>query len=194
MGKEKKTSPLSRWKSLATPLAMRSRVSASLQSPAGTASPPLSALAASLGYRHVGSGGMSDSRLTRGMKGFTKALRARRMPVHTSGGEAAQWQEMLLNASQASIERPQGTQKEAAARDVPVYHTKRCTGFQGDLNTIPDNSRRTEFMWSFLWYLIAWRHRKGPHVSARPFSRVRSSAPQPVPPFMPTLCVPCTQA
>ncbi len=49
------------WKKIATSLAMRSRVSASLQSPAGTAAPPLSALAALLCRRHVGSGGMSDS-------------------------------------------------------------------------------------------------------------------------------------
>jgi hypothetical protein len=33
----------------------------------GTASPPLSALAALLCHRHVGSGGMSDFRLTRGI-------------------------------------------------------------------------------------------------------------------------------
>ena len=37
-----------------------------------TASPPLSAVAASLRRWHVGSGGMSDSRLTRGMDGKEK--------------------------------------------------------------------------------------------------------------------------
>ena len=41
----------------------------------------LSALAAPLCRRHVGSGGMSDSCLTRGMRVFTKELRARNMLV-----------------------------------------------------------------------------------------------------------------
>jgi hypothetical protein len=60
------------WKKIATTLAMRSRVSASLQSPTGTASPPLSALAALLCCRHVGSGRMSDSHLTRRIDGGAK--------------------------------------------------------------------------------------------------------------------------
>ena len=125
------------WKKIATPLAMRSRVSASLQSPAGTASPPLSALAASLRRRHVGSGGMSDPLSHQGNETLKAVMRR----------EAnRRWQGMFSNASQASRERPQSAEPWAAARDVPACPKKRCTSFHGGLNTVPENPHASEFL------------------------------------------------
>ena len=69
MGRRKKGNPSEPWESIATPLPNAFKgfrfAPISLRE---TATPPLSAVAASLRRWRVGSGGMSDSRLTRGMQ------------------------------------------------------------------------------------------------------------------------------
>ena len=153
----------------------------------------LSALAASLYHRHVGSGGMSDARLTRGMRGFTKELRGRRMPVMCPEAKqpmAGDVSECLSGFHRAATEHAE----RSGGFKGPAHSKKRCTGFPGGLNAIPENPHASEFLYPFLWCTAARPHRKGPRGNARSFSRVRSSAPQPVPPFMPTPRVRYAQA
>jgi hypothetical protein len=98
-GKKKKGNPSEPWESIATPLPNAFKgfrfAPISLRE---TATPPLSAVAASLRHRRVGSGGMSDSCLTRRMRGFHKRASRKEHVCHATGGEAGKGRNSFATA------------------------------------------------------------------------------------------------